>query len=385
MSDPLVRSNQIPAGALASPAQSTQWSLVRRAQETDMAQTIAIDTFPFRIGRSEEVSLQLAFSAVSSQHAELFLQEGRLMVRDLGSTNGTFVNGAQISEAVELSEGSILQIAHFWMHVRKLVQQPALASAPITPTIVNDASDGALALTRFPDLLRDRAFTFSFEPVVDLQTGENIAHVGIAESRIFGLTTQLEMNMAARSLNRNEEFCRVLRTEQLRAFESLNEPLPLFVNLEPWETTDSQALALTLRVLREQFPGVSIHLNAHPDACFAVETLTETRRMIADLNMQISLDDFGDGQSRLVELTELSPYCVWFENRFADNLSNTSSERLRLTKGLIDMVAALGAKPAIKGIATEADAAICKDLGFVLAQGPLFANKPREAAEQSSA
>ncbi len=58
-----------------------------------------------RVGSSRDCDLPLAGdSYVSSKHAELVLERGLARVRDLGSTNGTYVNGERITEA-ELADG----------------------------------------------------------------------------------------------------------------------------------------------------------------------------------------------------------------------------------------------------------------------------------------
>src|SRR3954451_20698789 len=50
------------------------------------------------------------FPMVSRRHAELRWQNGRWYVIDLGSSYGTFVNGAQISTATEVSAGGLIAI-----------------------------------------------------------------------------------------------------------------------------------------------------------------------------------------------------------------------------------------------------------------------------------
>jgi hypothetical protein len=52
------------------------------------------------IGRGEDVDIQLADTGVSRRHAELVLQPLGVELRDLGSTNGTKVNGRRTTEAL---------------------------------------------------------------------------------------------------------------------------------------------------------------------------------------------------------------------------------------------------------------------------------------------
>lgn len=54
---------------------------------------------PTVIGRSRQAALTVAHPMVSRRHAELFEKDGLLMIRDLGSLNGTRIDGQRIKEA----------------------------------------------------------------------------------------------------------------------------------------------------------------------------------------------------------------------------------------------------------------------------------------------
>lgn len=72
--------------------------------------TPEIDTTPFH-GRDK---------GVSRRHAEFILLDGQLHVRDLGSTNGTRLNGQllQPNRAYRLREGDLLQFGNLYMLVK---------------------------------------------------------------------------------------------------------------------------------------------------------------------------------------------------------------------------------------------------------------------------
>jgi predicted component of type VI protein secretion system len=56
-------------------------------------------TLPAVIGRSQQVGLAIRHRTVSRRHAELFEKAGVVMIRDLGSLNGTIIDGHPIKEA----------------------------------------------------------------------------------------------------------------------------------------------------------------------------------------------------------------------------------------------------------------------------------------------
>jgi predicted component of type VI protein secretion system len=81
---------------------------------------------PSTIGRGRGATIMLPHPLVSRQHCELFETNGRLMVRDLGSLNGTFVNNERISEA-PLPPGELLTVGAVTF---RAVYEVAEASAP---------------------------------------------------------------------------------------------------------------------------------------------------------------------------------------------------------------------------------------------------------------
>jgi hypothetical protein len=78
-----------------------------------------------RIGSADENDLVIADSTVSRRHAEIWRRLARYRVKDLGSTNGTFLNGRRITAGVPLNRGDEL---HFGK-VRFVVLDPAATRA----------------------------------------------------------------------------------------------------------------------------------------------------------------------------------------------------------------------------------------------------------------
>jgi hypothetical protein len=84
------------------------------------------------IGRAPEVDIYLESPFVSRQHARIVPEEGAYYVEDLGSKNGTFVNGKRIAGRVLLGESDRLQIGPYEMALRV-----DLPSNPMEPAQVN--------------------------------------------------------------------------------------------------------------------------------------------------------------------------------------------------------------------------------------------------------
>jgi len=81
------------------------------------------------IGRVEDNTFQIAEPSVSSHHCEVLLRGSDVVVRDLNSTNGTFINGEKVTETV-LKPGQVLRLGQIEM---RLETEGMLSSAPAAP------------------------------------------------------------------------------------------------------------------------------------------------------------------------------------------------------------------------------------------------------------
>ncbi len=70
------------------------------------------------LGRSPQADIILEDPYASEFHMRLTAREGRLVLADLGSTNGTYVNGRRVTAPVDLSRGDAIQIGKTVMEVR---------------------------------------------------------------------------------------------------------------------------------------------------------------------------------------------------------------------------------------------------------------------------
>lgn len=61
------------------------------------------------VGRLEDNAFQIPEPSVSSHHCEILLRGNDVVVKDLNSTNGSYINGEQISEAT-LKPGQVLRL-----------------------------------------------------------------------------------------------------------------------------------------------------------------------------------------------------------------------------------------------------------------------------------
>ena len=72
-------------------------------------QTYELKVETTTVGRVEDNAFQIAEPSVSSHHCEFLLKGLDVVVRDLNSTNGSFINGERITESV-LKPGQTLRL-----------------------------------------------------------------------------------------------------------------------------------------------------------------------------------------------------------------------------------------------------------------------------------
>jgi pSer/pThr/pTyr-binding forkhead associated (FHA) protein len=105
------------------------------------------------VGRVEDNTFQIADASVSSHHCEVLLRGGEVLIRDLNSTNGTFINNAQITESV-LKPGQTLRLGQIELKLEAegsapaaaAPAVPAAAAAPAAPAPARKAADATATM-----------------------------------------------------------------------------------------------------------------------------------------------------------------------------------------------------------------------------------------------
>ncbi len=95
---------------------------------------------PIFIGRSNQCLVRLDSSEVSSKHARMTFESGKFWIEDLGSTNGTFVNGQQVAGRVELQPGTPIIVGRQTSIVGVSNQEELLKASNLDSTAITRPS-----------------------------------------------------------------------------------------------------------------------------------------------------------------------------------------------------------------------------------------------------
>jgi EAL domain-containing protein (putative c-di-GMP-specific phosphodiesterase class I) len=338
------------------------WFLSGQTSEGEAVRHVPIYSFPFRVGRRTDVSLSLAYRTVSSVHAELFERDSTLVLRDLGSTNGTFVNGVRVIDEHPLAQNDLVQFAEVPFRVRRQSSETGAM------TVATRVCDYALALVQFDQLMSRRSVIPCFQPVVDLRTGQTVGYEALGRSSVYGLEMPDAMFQAASQLDLQIELSRMFRWEAVRASSGLEKPPHLFLNTHPAEL-DDPGLIEALQGLRNISPRQPITLEIHESAATDGSKMRILQAALNDLGMKWAYDDFGAGQDRLAQLVEVRPDFIKFDMGLIRGIDQASGARLSMLETLVKMVLDLGMVALAEGVETASEGAACRQIGFQLAQG----------------
>jgi transcriptional regulator with GAF, ATPase, and Fis domain len=124
------------SGARPKPDRVATQELHLVLKNTEKAGTSYPLTAPaIKVGKAPDNDLVIEHPTVSRNHLVIRRQGDRFLVQDLGSTNGTFIDGAQIREAY-LRPGAVLEVGDVQLRF-----QPKMAAVEIAPTSEDSMGD----------------------------------------------------------------------------------------------------------------------------------------------------------------------------------------------------------------------------------------------------
>lgn len=360
-------SNQIPK-------KQTIWFLEGAVDETGQVFRVPVGRLPFRVGRETGLDLSLPSQVVSAFHAELFEVDGQLMVRDLGSTNGTFVNKIPAEDQTPLADGDNLQFATIAFRVRtteaaaidSLLSSTATIDTKLTARITSN-------LRKFKTLLEEEAVTQLFQPIVGLANREILGYEVLGRGNFEGLPEGIyELFQLAEPIGAEVDLSLLLRRQSVAASGSLAGEYCYFLNTHPAELEDD-TLVVSLRETRKRWPGLRIAIEIHESSVTDPGSIKELKQELDALDMLLVYDDFGSGQARLIELADVPPAYLKFDRSLIRDIDTAPAARVRLLEGLVKMALELEINIIAEGLERQEEVEKCRNLGFPWGQGFLFA------------
>jgi two-component system cell cycle response regulator len=189
------------------------------------------------LGRVGEVDIPINDLGISRKHCEILFHKDQAVLRDLGSTNGTFLNGKRVTEA-ELREGDKIQISS--STILKFDQQDKIENIfhkELYKMAVVDALTGAYNKRFFEERIQEE-FSYCFRNKVPLslvmfdidhfkQVNDTYGHPAgdFVLSRIAALTKTIIRNEDVLARYGGEEFVVILKATDAEGALTLAERL----------------------------------------------------------------------------------------------------------------------------------------------------------------
>ena len=359
---------------------TVRWFLESLVDGGRRLRRVPIHPLPFRIGRKQGLDLPLAADSVSKEHAEIYPEGEDLKLRDLRSTNGTFVNHDRI-EDTSIREGDILHFADFEFRLgRQEFEEAAATGEQAEEPSTRRLRDGDLphqfveGTRELMELLRRGAVSAVYQPIVQLPGGAIAGYEVLGRGTFPGLPESPEaLFRIAASVGLEAELSALFRRKAVELVAGRTGMAPLFLNTHPSELSQPGLLDSLAEVLR-QAPQLQLFLEIHEGALADPSSIAELRSGLTKLGIGLAYDDFGAGQARLLELAEVPPHYLKFDIKFVRGIDQAPPSKRRLLTSLVSVARDLLVKTVAEGIETAAEADVCVKVGFTHAQGFHFSH-----------
>lgn len=338
---------------------------------------IDLENLPFTLGRNESCDFQIRSSRVSREHAEISRTKSGYRVRDLGSTNGTLVNGQKIAE-LDLSDGDLMVIADVQFSfrcasddaVRRTVTQVMDTELPGEAADDGGVGDLVHAVRRLQESLLHRAARNRFQPIVDLADHRCVGYEALRRPQLTGEPAAAQQMIEATDCRLTERLSQVHRLLAAEHVARLGEATLLFVNLQAAEIGADllpESLARLARLAGEKQVVAEIPDSAVVDIPYFRDFLQRLR----ERQIGIAFDGFAGSPHQVkaqeafaAEYLKLAPALV----RGVDK----STQRQQQIRALVEAAAQIGTQLIAVDVHSENEARTCHELGCRLAQGDHF-------------
>lgn len=248
-----------PTNKADSATPSEGWSLLGCLPPEKTLSEIKLDGITTLIGRASGMDLKINSPRVSGQHAELVFVGSQLYIRDLGSTNGTFINRERVLQSVPVRDGDHIELADVEFLVRYQQPQkkfPVDKFSAMKKTVQDfNAIQDDWMLSQFNEFIQQRRVKPHYQIIVDLQMSQVCGYESLARSDVPGLEHPGKMFDAAELVNQEVLLSIICRERAVETAAELHLPHPVFMNTHPHENFDLDVLPSIVK-LRHLHPDI---------------------------------------------------------------------------------------------------------------------------------
>jgi EAL domain-containing protein (putative c-di-GMP-specific phosphodiesterase class I) len=336
-----------------------------------------ITTLPFTIGRNGGCDLTIDSTRISREHMRIEGSAAGYTVRDLGSTNGTFLNGARIQESA-LRDGDLLAVAHISLIFRAPSGAARLA---VTQQFTEphqgieaeaDPINGRAiveAVRRLEEITLHRGLRHRLQAIVNVHNSEAMAyevapHASLRDTRLQ-FDSRLPPDLACRALLRAYDMYRRMAVEQMWSYFG---DVLLFLSVSPHELGSPELLDSLERLLQRPGGTARLVLQVPEVGLSGQSALADFQEELASVGVQLAIDNFTGGTAQLAWYQESAPAYLRLAPPYVQGLGRSPDQRLRAQE-VVEAAAALNIQVIAGGVKSEEQWHACKSIGVPLVQG----------------
>jgi len=333
-----------------------------------------LNHFPFTIGREEDLSITIPKSSISRRHSRIDLQDDALWLVDLNSRNGTFVNHRRIYEATPIRHGDILHIGTAEMRLMRSEAEDNDTSDEGTMTIdVDFSSYFPFGVRELEELISKEMVSPAYQPIVGHDRNHIIGYELLGRGASPALPDDPNaLFKIAESAGLQSKLSELMRNMGLERAAKWGMQKLLFINTHPTELKEMDGLLRSLHKMKERFPSPPLVLEINERAITDVDSIRMMKKELQALGILLAFDDFGVGQSRLIELIEATPDIIKFDLVLIQYIDRADPSKMSLVRQLHQISKKLDIKTLAEGVHQQREYDVCRSIGFDYYQGFLF-------------
>jgi hypothetical protein len=329
---------------------------------------VTIDRSPFKIGRCETSDLRIDSAQVSREHAQIYRRGTIWAIRDLGSTNGTQVNGKPVRESF-LSDGDILGIAEAELTFVASAATPfqRMATQPIQR---HEAAKPPALLPAEISLMRARteatlwqAIPFELVTIVSLVSGSVEACLGQSTDHINSLDPESHP-LASHAAGRY--YRELLRRRTLEAAREQDTAGRVLVAADATDLESPRNFMSSLFASRDALPadrelGVAVSLLGNLDPAALVDVCRELRQA----ELLLALVGFQGSSGQVSELESVAPDYLLLSDTMLKGVT-AGSQPLRRLQQVLAACQQFGIAAVLPNFGCQRTIGQCRQLGYEL-------------------
>ncbi len=360
----------------------SRWCLEGYFDSGSSVQVQPLKELPLVIGRDDALPCTIYSPSVSRKHARFEERDDGLWISDVGSSNGTFVNHKKINSSTHIGHGDVIHLGTAEVRLVDNMKRTGETSEHTNPGVSSNTTVLAIGelSEQFPigvreleELIERKQVVIHFQPIIQADELVTCGHEALGRGASSSLpSSPLELFRIAESNDLDVDLSELLRDTAIEVAAQHSLRGDLYVNTHPREMEDTDRLLASLTSIRKRFRALPLMLEIHEQAVTDIDSLKTFIKELNKLNIKLAFDDFGVGQSRLLELVSAKPDLIKFDRVLISGLDKSDVSRQNLVRHLKELASELSIKTLAECVSNEGEYLASRSIGFEFYQGFYF-------------